>query len=303
VSAIPCPAQGPSETAMRRLKFLTRILLSYTTNRRCPYCDSPKTQLVGRKNCVLQLRQCSVCDLRFRWSKETAGFLERFYQEAYKETGFTTDLPDRQLLGEYLAAGFAGSPKDFSASIGVLKKILPSGCVLDFGCSCGYGVYKLNRAGYDAVGFEISKPRAEHGRRVLHVEIIDSFPALDSLADSSFDGIYASHVLEHLQSLKEVFTFFASVLRPDGVAMMLVPNCGGKMAHELGTQWGPMINEKHTLALDGEFFLRNMPQFGFQVQVLSDPYDQSRVDAVITHEASAPVDGDELMVIAKRTDT
>ena len=285
---------------MRRLKFLARVLLNYATNRRCPYCDSSKTQLVGRKNYVLQLRQCSACDLRFRWPKETAGFLERFYQEAYKEGGFVTDLPDKQLLAEFIANGFVGSPRDLSASIRVLKRILPSGRILDFGCNWGYGVFQLNRAGYDAVGFEISTLRAEQGRRELHVEIIDSLSALHSLADASFDGIYASHVLEHLQSLKEVFAFFARVLRPDGVAMVLVPNCGGKVARELGTGWGPMINEKHTLALDGEFFLKNMPRFGFRVHALSGPYEEAEINAALIHGAALPRDGDELMVLARK---
>jgi 2-polyprenyl-3-methyl-5-hydroxy-6-metoxy-1,4-benzoquinol methylase len=185
--------------------------------------------------------------------------------------------------------------------IGVLKEVLPAGRVLDYGCSWGYGAYQMNRAGYQTVGFEISKPRAELGRRKLGIEIIDSLSALDLLPDSSFDGIFASHVLEHLQSLKEVFGFFARVLRPGGIAMVLVPNAGGKMARELGTGWGPMISEKHTLALDGEFFLNNMPGFGFEVRVISDPYDQKRVDAVLNDADALHHDGQELMVIARKT--
>lgn len=285
---------------MRRLKFLQRVLLNYTTNQRCPYCDSRNTRVVGRKYGVLQLRHCSICDLRFRWPKETAGFLEGFYQKSYKETGFTTDLPDRMVLDEYIANGFAGSPKDFSASIGVLKTILPHGRILDFGCSWGYGVYQLNRAGYETVGFEISRPRAELGRRELHVEVIDSLHSLGSLPDASFDGIYASHVLEHLQSLKDVFKLFARILKPDGVAMILVPNCGGDLARQLGTKWGPMINEKHTLALDGSFFLKNLPQFGFGVCAFSDPYDPVAIESALIDETSLPQVGAELMVLARR---
>ena len=285
---------------MRRLSFLFRVMANYGSDQNCPYCTSSNTQLIERKNLVLQLRRCSVCGLRFRWPKETSGFLEKFYQEEYKEGGFTTDVPDTKLLEEYIAKGFVGSPKDFTTQIGVLKRELPSGRVLDFGCSWGYGVYQLNRAGYETIGFEISKPRAELGRRELHVEIIDSLSVLDSLQDASFDGIYASHVLEHLQSLKEIFTLFARVLKPGGIALVMVPNAGGKMARELGIDWGPMINEKHTLALDGEFFLNNMPGFGFEVRVISDPYDQERVDAVLNHGNDLPHDGQELMVIAKK---
>jgi len=276
------------------------VLLHYGTNRRCPYCDSSDTLLAGRKNHVLQLRKCSTCGLRFRWPKDTAGFSEKYYQKSYKESGFTTDLPSRTLLDEYIATGFAGSPKDFSRSIEVLQKLLPSGRILDFGCSWGYGAYQLKQAGYDAIGFEISKPRAELGRRELHVEVIDSQAGLDQLPDESFDGIYASHVLEHILSLKGVFSFFARVLKPNGIAMLLVPNSGGKEARELGTGWGPMIGEKHLLALDGEFFLANLPAFGFRVLALSNPYNPTQIEQALSQNTPLSQDGEELMVIARK---
>jgi 2-polyprenyl-3-methyl-5-hydroxy-6-metoxy-1,4-benzoquinol methylase len=281
---------------MRRLNFLIRVMANYTSDQSCPYCSCPNTKLIERKFLVLHLRRCPECGLRFRWPKEDAHFLAKFYQNKYEET-----IPEGQLFDEHIANGFVGWERDYSAQFGVLKEVLPAGRVLDYGCSWGYGAYQMNRVGYQTLGFEISKPRAELGRKKLGIEIIDSLSALDSLPDASFDGIFASHVLEHLQSLKEVFGFFARVLRPGGIAMILVPNAGGKMACELGTGWGPMISEKHTLALDGEFFLNNMSGFGFEVRVISDPYDQNRVDAVLNDGDALDRDGQELMVIARKT--
>jgi SAM-dependent methyltransferase len=285
---------------MQRMSFLARVLLNYGTDKHCPYCNSKNTQRAGRKHLVLELRRCTVCGLRFRWPKQTPEFSEKYYQRTYKEGTYTTELPDKETLAKYIAWGFVGSPKDFSCSIGILKGLLPSGRVLDYGCSWGYGTYQLRLAGYEAVGFEISKPRAEEGRRALGVEIVDNLQNLDAIPNASVDGIYASHVLEHLQSLKEVFAFFARVLRPDGIAMVLVPNCGGKLACKLGVGWGPMIGEKHTLALDAEFFQKNMPQFGFRVLTLSEPYELAQVEAASRQATSLPADGEELMVVAKR---
>jgi hypothetical protein len=108
----------------------------------------------------------------FRWPKEDPGFSERFYQDSYHEVG-TTELPDPVTLKTFIANNFAGSPRDIADQVGVLKTFLPQGRVLDFGCSWGYGVYQLKRAGYDAFGFDISRPRAELGRRELGVEILD----------------------------------------------------------------------------------------------------------------------------------
>jgi 2-polyprenyl-3-methyl-5-hydroxy-6-metoxy-1,4-benzoquinol methylase len=285
---------------MRQASFLARVLLNYGTDKRCPYCNSQMTRLDARKCIVLELRQCDNCGLRFRWPKQTTEFSEKFYQSSYKEGTYTTDLPDKETLDKYIASGFVGSPKDFSSSIGVLKGLLPQGRVLDYGCSWGYGTYQLKRAGFEAVGFEISKPRAQEGRKALGVEIVDTLQNLDEMSSASFDGIYASHVLEHLQSLREVFAFFARVLKPNGIAMVLVPNCGGKMARELGTGWGSMIGEKHTLALDADFFRKNMPHFGFQVLTLSEPYELSQVEGALRRTSSLPADGQELMVVARR---
>jgi 2-polyprenyl-3-methyl-5-hydroxy-6-metoxy-1,4-benzoquinol methylase len=284
---------------MPQLSFLGRVLLNYGADKRCPFCDSRKTQLASRKYFVLQLRRCTDCGLRFRWPKQTPEFSENYYQRTYNQ-GLTTELPDKEALDRYIASGFIGSPWDHSFTIGVLKGLLPKGRVLDYGCSWGYVTYQLKLAGYEAVGFEISKPRAGEGRRALGVEIVDTLQKLDEMPSASFDGVYSSHVLEHLLSLKEVFAFFARVLKPNGIAMVMVPNCGGKLARELGTGWGPMINEKHTLSLDADFFQKNMPQFGFHVLTLSDPYEPSQVKAALGQTGFLPAEGQELMVVARR---
>ena len=73
---------------------------------------------------------------------------------------------------------FSGTPRDINTWIGVLQFLRPGGRVLDFGCSWGYGTYQLRQAGFDAVGFEVSRPRAKFGREKLGLNIIDSFDEL-----------------------------------------------------------------------------------------------------------------------------
>ena len=143
------------EHKFRQVRFLRSALLNRDNDKRCPYCDSQCTRLEGRKYLVLQLRRCSDCGLGFRWPKQTAEYSEEYYQESYKEGGFTTELPDKETLDKDIASGFIGSPNDFSSSIGVLKSLLPKGRVLDYGCSWGYGTYQLQLAGFNAVGSEI----------------------------------------------------------------------------------------------------------------------------------------------------
>jgi SAM-dependent methyltransferase len=117
----------------------------------------------------------------------------------------------------------------------------------------------------------------------------------------SVDAILASHVLEHLLSLKDIFASFARILKPGGELMVLVPNSGGYLARTHGVGWTPMINEKHTLALDGAFFERNLSKFGFKVRTMADPYDPPAIKAAFDANRPLSAEGEELMVIGVRT--
>jgi SAM-dependent methyltransferase len=288
---------------MSQLQFAARVLMQYGSDKNCPFCQSENTELDQRKHLILHLRSCKDCGLRFRWPKETPDYSEKFYQKDYQEVSFTTELPDPATLRQFMANNFVDSPKDFSTQIAVLKEFLPTGRVLDFGCSWGYGTYQLRKAGYDAYGFEISRPRAELGRRELGVEILDSLDDLEKVPSASLDGIYVSHVLEHLLSLKEIFAFYARALKPGGVLFIMVPNGGGKAAREQGVGWSTLINEKHILALDRQFFEKNLAPYGFQVNTLSDPYDPPAIRSAIDSKTPLPAEGEELMVIALRSNS
>ena len=212
---------------MGRLSFALRLILNYGSDQRCPFCNSAETKALERKQALLVLRKCSRCHLMYRWPKDTASRNWQFYQRAYKQSGITTDLPDEEEIMRLRATRFAGTDRDFVLHIAVLKALCPAERVLDFGCSWGYGTFQLKQAGYDVLGFEISKPRADFGRHHLGVEIIDDLSALEMLPDAGFDAIYASHVLEHLTSLREPFALFSRLLKPGGVLFIMVPNCGG----------------------------------------------------------------------------
>ena len=83
----------------------------------------------------------------------------------------------------------------------------------------------------------------------------------------------------------------------------MVPNGGGKAAREQGVGWTTLINEKHILALDRQFFEKNLTPYGFKVSTLSDPYDPSEIRSAIDSNIPLPAEGEELMVIARRSNS
>jgi 2-polyprenyl-3-methyl-5-hydroxy-6-metoxy-1,4-benzoquinol methylase len=236
----------------------------------------------------------------FRWPKDTPDWNRRFYQSRYRE-GLVTELPDQrapQVAGAQLPDE---ASRWFAPKLAILKALLPAGRVLDYGSSWGYCTFQIKNAGYDAVGFEISQPRANFGSTRLGLTIIDDRETLERHA-GRFDLILASHVLEHLPSLAGVFDQFRLLLKPTGALLLFVPNCGSAKARRLGARWGPMCCEKHPLAFEASFFEQSLPRHGYTgVRIFSDPYDAPTIARAVNSQAPrGDLSGDELMVWAQR---
>lgn len=259
----------------RRVRFFASIITRRATfqNKDCPYCTNQCTRLVGRKFGVLQVRRCDECGLMFRWPKDSETFNRRLYQRRYSEPTASV-LPTEDQLAVELARGFLGSMWDQDARIARLRQAKPAPAqTLEFGCSWGYGCCQLERSGYEVTGFEISRPRAEFASKRLGIKIISDYPALDSIQEPTFDAIYASHVLEHLPTLIGVFERFARLLRPDGVLVIFVPNCGDGNGR-LREGWEPIVNELHSMAFDSVFFNNILPRHGFAAEVHVTPDEE-----------------------------
>jgi 2-polyprenyl-3-methyl-5-hydroxy-6-metoxy-1,4-benzoquinol methylase len=285
---------------MGRPAFALRVMGAYLrrADKDCPYCGNPRTDLIGFRRLIVQLRKCSACKLMFRWPKDSISFNRRFYQSTYRQEGLTTDLPDLGTIKQLRDSKFVGSEKDYRDKIAILKALLPRGRVLDFGSSWGYTIVQLEAAGLETIGFEISKPRADFGREHLGVTILSDYESLDGLGLGAFDAIFSSHVLEHLPNLNGVFDRLRLLLRPGGLLLVFVPNCGGDNAKRLGAKWGPMIFEKHAMAFDCAFFEHALPKHGFSVTTFSEPYNPSLIARRVSEGGGGDTRGDELCVCA-----
>jgi hypothetical protein len=197
---------------------------------------------------------------------------------------------------------FRGTPWDREAKIEALAAVVASGTVLDFGCAWGYGVRQLVDAGFDAVGFEIARGRAEYGCRKLGVEIFSDIPALQRrLGGRTLDAVFSHHVLEHLGVyLKDTLELFASLLRPRGVGFHVLPNFAGRAAREGAfLSW---IGEAHPLAPTTPFFRASLPAYGFgEMAIGTGPFDGELV-RLLREERWSELDrdGDELLVVSWR---
>jgi 2-polyprenyl-3-methyl-5-hydroxy-6-metoxy-1,4-benzoquinol methylase len=285
----------------QKLPFLRRMIRHRLSGRHaaCPYCGGTRLRRVARKRLVLDVYECGGCLLLFRWPMETEEEFRRFYQAEYHE-GAITDLPSEERLAEMSEKRFAGTSLDLSSKIALLRGLQPSGRLLDYGCSWGYGVFQLRAAGYDAAGYEISLPRAEYARRWLGGHILDDPAALDETAAGSFDVVFSNHVVEHLPELGRSLELFARLLRPQGLLFTVLPNFSGREARN--GRFLNWIGEAHPIAPTRDFFLKNLPNHGFRdVHSFSGPFTDAVVGSAVAGKFTGlDQDGDELLVLARK---
>jgi 2-polyprenyl-3-methyl-5-hydroxy-6-metoxy-1,4-benzoquinol methylase len=267
----------------------------------CPYCGpSSAVKLVRRKKLIVEILQCQTCHLWFRWPADTPHEHESHYQEEYASDSPQVMLPGTDKLNLLKNTNFVGSPQDINSKIRVLQALRPGGRVLDFGCSWGYGTYQLRQSGFDAVGFEISRPRAKYGRTNLGLHIIDSTDELAKLPEASFDIVFSNHVVEHLPDIGATFTQLTRLLNRDGFVFHVLPNFMGKLARS--GYWVKWIGEDHPIAPAMPFFDFAMPRAGLTKPIFgSDPFDDRMAHALKNQSTeSLSTEGDELLVFAHK---
>lgn len=228
----------------------------------------------------------------FRHPRETPAKMAKFYQAGYDEPGLTTELPDDSELARLLATGFAGSSKDFRYHVDILRAVgLGHGArILDYGANWGYATYQFREAGFDARGFELSRPRAEFGRH-LGVEIATQLPT----EAESFDAVYSCHVLEHVPNPEQTIREQLRLVRPGGLVLAHTPNgsAAARRANPEGFHrvWGRV----HPVLLTGQFVVRRFGEFTHYVSSDDQPSvlrNWSRAESV-----TGPLDGGGLFFV------
>jgi 2-polyprenyl-3-methyl-5-hydroxy-6-metoxy-1,4-benzoquinol methylase len=266
----------------------------------CPTCWSGTTSHVKTKYLVTSLRLCTSCHLMFRYPKDAISATRTYFQWSYQEK-HVTELPREEELPSRLESNFSHTNRDFTPYLAVLPALKgkPGMKVLDFGCSWGYGAYQLRQAGYDAIGFEISEPRAEYGKRNLGLTIISDRTEAATIFVRAFDLILACHVLEHLPSLNGVFEWLDALMKPGALFIAFCPN-GNLERAKVGAKMHKLWGQKHPLLLDAAFLQKRFSQLGWTSRFASSPYDLTRISRWPEDDPDPlpALLGDELLAVA-----
>jgi SAM-dependent methyltransferase len=94
--------------------------------------------------------------------------------------------------------------------------------VLDFGCGRGGFVHYCQKHSYDAHGLELNE-KTVYGATALGIQNVRA-QRIEEQPTSSYDVVTAIHVLEHMTDCAAIIKQFARVLKPGGLAIVIMPN-------------------------------------------------------------------------------
>ena len=165
-----------------------------------------------------------------------------------------------------------------------------TGSLLDIGCGTGDFLKECETTGWSVAGIEPNEKARELAAGKTNTD--NYFQSIDELIDSkpqSFDMITLWHVLEHIPNLYDFIDKIRSVLKPEGVIVVAVPNFKSRDAKHYGSAWAAFDVPRHLWhfsrkSMDRIFsdfemkVLEELPMIfdSFYVSLLSEKYKNGR---------------------------
>lgn len=143
-------------------------------------------------------------------------------------------------------------------------RLAPRGArVLDFGCGTGHFSRRLARRFESWAIDHSSHARTQTANTSPSTTVVAE---LDELQDASFDLVCTLHVLEHIPDPTPTLERFASLLRPGGRLMYVVPNPEGWGHRRKGPEWFAFRDETHCSLFSTGRWLELTRDAGFEVE-------------------------------------
>ena len=207
---------------------------------RCAWCSAPIDPAAPHPE---RRVPCARCGAQTTWPVPTDAELEAAYGTWYRPgAGRFSGLGDRLLrrLRGRLAAR--------------VDSIAPPGPVLDVGAGDGALLDALAATGRGAVGLERHSERPD----VRELELADY--------DEPCAAIVLWHTLEHLRDAGAALDHAASLLEPDGVVVIAMPNPASIQARAFGDRWLALDLPRHLVHVPAATLRVRLGELGLRIE-------------------------------------
>lgn len=194
--------------------------------------------------------------------------------------------------------------------------------LLDIGCYTGFFLKAAQEDGWDIQGLEPSEWAARYAREKLHLSVKTGTLEETDFRGAAFDVITMFHVLEHAIDPKSILKRVHSLLAPNGLVVIEVPDIESLAARLLRERWWS-LRPVHLYYFSPKTLSAYLEQSGFQVEwkgaartTLSLGYLSSRLQPYLgrfsetltqcfrllrLHKIAVPLKlGDFLLVVARK---
>ena len=233
----------------------------------CPVCLNPVTApaLVGTDflfestSKTFTLYSCEACRCLFLHPMPDSREIERFYPADYwwnaRRSGGLKKLESvyRKLALRDHVAFITKAAGNRSVD------------VLDVGCGSGTLLGLLKHRGFGVTGLDFSAEAAAIAKAENGVDV-----AVGSLEEAhfpaeSFDVVTLFHVMEHVTNPRLVLAQVSRVLKPNGVAILQVPNIESWQFKIFGARWYGLDIPRHVIDYSRNSMLKLLADSGFVV--------------------------------------
>jgi SAM-dependent methyltransferase len=136
----------------------------------------------------------------------------------------------------------AGQRESFRRVLERIERFTDRGNLLDVGCWVGFLLAEARGRGWrECVGVEPSAFASDYARSRLGLDVRTEELFTATLPEGHFDAVVMGDVLEHLTRTSEALRRVHSLLRPDGVLCLELPDAGSRVARVLGPRWWSVI--------------------------------------------------------------
>ncbi|MDP8923316.1 MAG: class I SAM-dependent methyltransferase [Chloroflexota bacterium] len=180
----------------------------------CPGCGTDRPTRVAHEG-PLGIARCGGCRLLY--------VTPRYAEPQAHYHGARADVIRK--YGPVLR-GEAAHNRDpnYEQELGVLRRLKPTGRLLDIGTHCGFFLRKARGMGWQLVGVEPSPVSAELAREFYGLDVRNALLQDAGLPDGYADIVTMVDVFEHVADPRDLLAEVRRVLADDGLLFIKVPN-------------------------------------------------------------------------------
>ncbi|HEV2098885.1 MAG TPA: methyltransferase domain-containing protein [Stellaceae bacterium] len=241
------------------------------SRRLCPACDGEtEHRFLWSKN-GSQVFRCSACGLGAAVQEDfnPAAYYDWEYFNSATKGGYPDYLASEQILRA-----------EFRGIVERLRRIVPSGCLLEIGSAYGFFLVEAS-AHYEVHGVELAGDAAAFAR-ARGLDVRTGSLTRQMLEEvGPVDIIVMLDVIEHLEDPTAMLCHCAEFLRPGGAVVLTTPDFASALARLGGKRWRNMTPPQHLWYFTPDSLGKMAALAGLRVADVAHPWKRVPVSLVL----------------------